>query len=159
MVQETGVHTNDSKMVLNASLLNTQQYNILIKGKLSNPGKRVTPSPTLRCNSSWKERLWSPSSTVGSLASQKYLKPFKCMQRKNELRSVYKFYEQNVYEQNIYLIYMYEEDLALNNLQWFICHKTKPEDWRNFTRAAITSTIRKHHVGLKPWIPWPYSKP
>ena len=26
----------------------------------------------------------------------------------------------------IYLIYMYEKDLALNNLQWLICHKTKP---------------------------------
>ena len=24
----------------------------------------------------------------------------------------------------IYLIYMYKEDLALNNLQWLICHKT-----------------------------------
>ena len=21
---------------------------------------------------------------------------------------------------------MYEEDLALNNLQWFVCHKTQP---------------------------------
>ena len=27
----------------------------------------------------------------------------------------------------INLIYMYERDLALNNLQWLICHKTKPE--------------------------------
>ena len=26
----------------------------------------------------------------------------------------------------IYLIYMYEKDLALNNLQWLICHKTQP---------------------------------
>ena len=26
----------------------------------------------------------------------------------------------------IYLIYMYKKDLALNNLQWLICHKTKP---------------------------------
>ena len=26
----------------------------------------------------------------------------------------------------IYLIYMYKEDLALNKLQWLICHKTKP---------------------------------
>ena len=26
----------------------------------------------------------------------------------------------------IYLIYMYKEDLALNNLQWLICHKTQP---------------------------------
>ena len=23
-------------------------------------------------------------------------------------------------------IYMYKEDLALNNLQWLICHKTQP---------------------------------
>ena len=27
---------------------------------------------------------------------------------------------------HIYLIYMYKEDLALNNLQWLISHKTKP---------------------------------
>ena len=27
---------------------------------------------------------------------------------------------------SIYLIYMHEEDLALNNLQWLICHKTQP---------------------------------
>ena len=26
----------------------------------------------------------------------------------------------------IYLIYMYNPDLALNNLQGLICHKTKP---------------------------------
>ena len=26
----------------------------------------------------------------------------------------------------IFNIYMYKEDLALNNLQWLICHKTKP---------------------------------
>ena len=25
----------------------------------------------------------------------------------------------------MYLIYMYKEDLALNNLQWLICHKSK----------------------------------
>ena len=28
--------------------------------------------------------------------------------------------------QIIYLIYMYKEDLALNNLQVLICHKTQP---------------------------------
>ena len=27
---------------------------------------------------------------------------------------------------HIYLIYMYKEDLALNNLQWLICYKTQP---------------------------------
>ena len=26
----------------------------------------------------------------------------------------------------IYLMYMYKKDLALNNLQWLICHKFKP---------------------------------
>ena len=26
----------------------------------------------------------------------------------------------------LYLIYIYKEDLVLNNLQWLICHKTKP---------------------------------
>ena len=27
---------------------------------------------------------------------------------------------------SIYLIYMYKEDLALNNLHWLICHKNQP---------------------------------
>ena len=27
---------------------------------------------------------------------------------------------------DIYLTYMYKEDLALNNLQWLICLKTQP---------------------------------
>ena len=31
-----------------------------------------------------------------------------------------------VYKSYIYSIYMYKEDLAVNNLQWLICHKTKP---------------------------------
>ena len=25
-------------------------------------------------------------------------------------------------------MYMYTQDLALNNLQWLICHKTKPKN-------------------------------
>ena len=29
-------------------------------------------------------------------------------------------------QNHIYLIYMYKEDLALNNLQWLIYHQTKP---------------------------------
>ena len=31
-----------------------------------------------------------------------------------------------VYKSYIPLIYMYKENLALNNLQWLICHKTQP---------------------------------
>ena len=32
-----------------------------------------------------------------------------------------------MFANHIYLIYMYKEDLALNNLQWLIWHKTKPD--------------------------------
>ena len=32
----------------------------------------------------------------------------------------------NMFINHIYLIFMYKEDLALNNLQWLICHKTQP---------------------------------
>ena len=38
------------KMVLDTSLLNTQQYKVHIKGKLSDPEKGVVPSPTPRCS-------------------------------------------------------------------------------------------------------------
>ena len=31
----------------------------------------------------------------------------------------------------IYLIYMYKKDLALNNLQWLIYHKIKPNQAKN----------------------------
>ena len=31
-----------------------------------------------------------------------------------------------VYKSYVYLIYMYKENLSLNNLQWLICHKTQP---------------------------------
>ena len=30
------------------------------------------------------------------------------------------------YLEIIYLIYLYKKDLALNYLQWLICHKTQP---------------------------------
>ena len=39
------------KMVLNATLLNTQYYKVRFKVKWSNPGKGVTPSPTPWCSS------------------------------------------------------------------------------------------------------------
>ena len=45
------------KMVLDTSLLNTQQYKVRIKGKWSNPEKNLAPSPTFRCSSYWKGSL------------------------------------------------------------------------------------------------------
>ena len=45
------------KIVLDTSLLNTQQYKVLLRVKWSNPGKGVVPSPTPRCSSYWKGNL------------------------------------------------------------------------------------------------------
>ena len=39
------------KMVLDASLLNTQHYEVSIKGEQNNQWKGAAPSPTLRCSS------------------------------------------------------------------------------------------------------------
>ena len=33
-----------------------------------------------------------------------------------------------IFTNPIYSIYVYKEDLAVNNLQGFICHKTKPNN-------------------------------
>ena len=70
-----------------------------------------------------------PNHICGDLLNTKYmncLKPFNCVQ-KNE--ACLKCYQQNVFTHthifNIY-IYIYQEDLALNNLHLSICHKTKP---------------------------------
>ena len=54
------------------------------------------------------------------------LEPFKTVQN-YELRFVYKGFQQNLLTNHIYLIYMYKKDLAIGNLQWLICHKTKPK--------------------------------
>ena len=43
--------------------------------------------------------------------------------KKNGFRLDYKYYQQNMF---IYLIYMYKQDLALNNLQWLLYQKPKP---------------------------------
>ena len=44
-------------MVLDTSLLNTQQYKVHIKGKEEQSGKGVAPSPTPQCSSYWKGSL------------------------------------------------------------------------------------------------------
>ena len=45
------------KMVLDASLLNTQHYKVRIKGKVEQSGEGVAPSPTLWCSSYRKGSL------------------------------------------------------------------------------------------------------
>ena len=50
-------HTKDSKMVLDASLLNTQHYKVRIKGKVEPSREGVAPSPTSWCCSYRKGSL------------------------------------------------------------------------------------------------------
>ena len=50
------------KMVFNTSLLNTQQYNVRIKGKVEQSRKGMAPSPTPRVVTIEKIAFWSPSS-------------------------------------------------------------------------------------------------
>ena len=47
---------------------------------------------------------------------------------------------------HIYLIYMYKQDLALNNLQWLICHETQP----NQTKPQYSNkTVQEILFGLQ----------
>ena len=46
------------KMILDASLFNTQNYKLRIKGKWSNPEKGVAPSPTPLCSCYWTGSFW-----------------------------------------------------------------------------------------------------
>ena len=39
---------------------------------------------------------------------------------------------------NIYLINVYKQDLALNNQQWLICHKTKPNQFSVSIQPTLT---------------------
>ena len=41
----------------------------------------------------------------------------------------------------IYLIYMYKNDLVLNNLQWLICHKTKPNHINLQAKLKLMSVV------------------
>ena len=45
------------------------------------------------------------------------------MCKRISLSSLKKRYHQNVFTNPIHFIYMYKEELALNNLQWLICHE------------------------------------
>ena len=38
---------------------------------------------------------------------------------------------------------MYKIDLALNNLQWLICHQTKPNQSKHFKQIETSPILRK----------------
>ena len=53
-------------MVIDTSLLNTQQYKVRIKSKWNNPGKGVAPPLYLCVVAIEKRAFWSPSTTVAN---------------------------------------------------------------------------------------------
>ena len=52
---------------------------------------------------------------------------------------------------------MYEQDLALNNLQWLICHNTKPNQTNIYCPDCLLSTYHREHIQIIPGAPllWP----
>ena len=62
-----------------------------------------------------------------------------------------------MYLEIIYLIYMYKKYLALNNLRWLICHKTKPNlrTWIAGICAAIWKCVCGCQVILISTLPLP----
>ena len=55
---------------------------------------------------------------------------------------------------SLFNIYVYKEDLALNNLQWLICHKTRPIQTKSKGIIAWYKTIRKSKSIPESW--WIY---
>ena len=66
------------KIVLYASLPNTQHYSVLIKGKWSNLGNRVALSPTHKCCSYQKRAFRLPSIMVNQLYIYTYIFMWEC---------------------------------------------------------------------------------
>ena len=87
------------------------------------------------------------------------MEPFKC--EKKWAQSSLKCLQQNAFTNHIYLIYVYKEDVVLNNLQWLICHKTKQNQTKpNHTIICLGSikfyvtrkySLRVFHVSFNLW--------
>ena len=48
------------------------------------------------------------------------------MRKKKFSHAGLKMLSTKYFTNHAYLIYMYKQDLVLNNLKWWICHKNKP---------------------------------
>ena len=66
------------------------------------------------------------------------MKPFNCVP-KNLRRLVLKCYQQNVFRNHVFETYIYIKNLALNDVQWMIYHKTKPS---SHTSVAISHLLK-----------------
>ena len=113
------------KMVLDASLLSTQHYKVRIKGKVEQSRKGVAPPPTHWCSSYRKGSL----RVTLDYGRQLYLLMLKW----------------TVWNRTVYL---YKMDLALNNLQRLICHKTQSNK-QEFENLIKTIRINCQDTGMR----------
>ena len=74
--------------------------------------------------------------------------------KKNELGLVKKCYLQNVFAIHMYSMYMYKNNLALNKVQGFISHKTKPNHCQvgwgcRIHRLLLCRRVRPHSKSVQ----------
>ena len=53
----------------------------------------------------------------------------------------------------IYLIHMYKKNLGLNNLQWLMCHKTKPNQTAYDSEAPVLEILGVGSVTISSLLP------
>ena len=77
------------------------------------------------------------------------LKPFTCV-LKNMSSGSFENVINKMFTHVLYLICMYREDLALNNIQWLKCHKTQPNQITSiYIYMNKKTSIYKEDVVLK----------
>ena len=61
---------------------------------------------------------------------------------------LFNFLDSHMFTNHIYLIYMYKLDLALNNLQWLICHKTKSKPNQDLLCCTHHAFFNKYFINI-----------
>ena len=112
-----------SKMVLVCLTLSNIRY--VSRVKWSNPGKGLVSSPTPRCSIYWKRSL-----PVALDYSRQLTMVDKPLTQPNQI----------IYTWCI----MYKKDLTLNNMQWLIFHKTKPNRTKSYIYIYTLPHVVEH---------------
>ena len=74
------------------------------------------------------DQLWPGVVAPDRVLSMSQIELLICVKKKRPQARL-NYYLQNVLTNHIYWIYMYKEELALNNLQWLICHNPTKLDY------------------------------
>ena len=74
------------------------------------------------------------------------MKPFNCAKKKKNNSGSFKNVMLKMCLEIIYLIYIYKKDVALNNLQCLMCHKTKPHQTKQYYWLVLFSFFVLWHI-------------